>query len=61
MNIKIARIKKGLTQKELRELVKIAPKTLINIERGNFNNVTYSQMLRFSKALETSVQELFFT
>ena len=61
MNIKIARIKKGLTQKQLRELVGVAPTTIVKIEKGIFDNVTYSQMLKFSKVLETPVTELFFS
>lgn len=61
MNIKIARIKKGLTQAELCKMVKTSPKKLVEIERGNYDNVTKSLMERIAKALESTVQELFFS
>lgn len=61
MNVKIARIKKGLTQAELCKIVKTSPKKLVEIERGNYGNVTKSLMERIAKALDTTVQELFFS
>lgn len=61
MNVKIARIKKGLTQAELCKMVKTSPKKLVEIERGNYGNVTKSLMERIAKALESTVQELFFS
>ena len=60
MNVKIARIKKGLTQAELCKMVKTSPKKLVEIERGNYDNVTKSLMERIAKALESTV-ELFFS
>ena len=60
MEVKIARIKKGLTQKELCKIVKTSPKKLVEIERGNYNKVSRELMIKISKALNTSVQELFF-
>lgn len=61
MNVKIARIKKGLTQAELCKIVKTSPKKLVEIERGNCDNVTKALMERIAKALESTVQELFFS
>lgn len=60
MEVKIARIKKGLTQQELCKIVKTSPKKLVEIERGNYDKVTKELMIKFSKALNTSVQDLFF-
>lgn len=60
MNIKIARIKKGLTQKQLREIVNISPNKLVQIEKGNYSNVTYDQMVKIAKVLDSTPQELFF-
>lgn len=60
MNVKIARIKKGLTQKQLREIVNISPNKLVQIEKGNYSNVTYDQVVKISKALDSTPQELFF-
>lgn len=60
MNVKIARIKKGLTQKQLRIKARISPCKLVQIERGDYSNVTYDQMVRIAKVLDSTPQELFF-
>ncbi|AYD39599.1 XRE family transcriptional regulator [Clostridium fermenticellae] len=60
MEVKIARIKKGLTQLELCKIVKTSPKKLVEIERGNYGNVTKALMEKIAKALDTTVQKLFF-
>lgn len=65
-NIKIARIKKGLTQKQLREklvnefLIRISPNTIVAIERGDFSNLKYETMTAIAEALGEDVKELFF-
>lgn len=66
LNIKIARIKKGFTQKQLREkLVKefsigISPCTIVAIEKGNFTNLKYKTMMAIANVLDSDVNELFF-
>lgn len=60
MEVKIARIKKGFTQLQLCKIVKTSPKKLVDIEKGNYENVTKSLMERIAKALDSTVQELFF-
>jgi putative transcriptional regulator len=60
MNVKIARIKAGFTQQQLCKIVKTSPKKLVEIERGNYGNVTKSLMERIAAALNSTVQELFF-
>ncbi|HFD2059071.1 helix-turn-helix transcriptional regulator [Clostridium perfringens] len=60
MEVKIARIKKGLTQKELCDIVKTSPKKLVDIEKGNYEMVTIGLAKRIARALDKSVQELFF-
>lgn len=61
MNVKIARIKAGLTQSELCKIVKTSPRKLVDIERGHYENVTKSLMERIAKATKSTVQELFFS
>lgn len=61
MNVKIARIKVGLTQSQLCKIVKTSPKKLVDIERGHYENVTKSLMERIAKATKSTVQELFFS
>lgn len=60
MEVKIARIKKGLTQEQLRKQVKISPNKLTQIEKGNYSNVTFEQMKRIAKELDADPKELFF-
>lgn len=61
MNVKLARIRTGLTQHELCKRVKTSPKKLVEIERGHYENVTKALMERIAKELNVSVQELFFS
>lgn len=60
VNLKIARIKKGLTQKELAEKVGITNKYLSQIETGVSNNPSSMVMTNIAKELDQTVQELFF-
>lgn len=61
MKIKIARIKKGLTQAELRERVGgISPNTLVKVERGNVDNLKIWQAKKIAAVLDATVEELFF-
>lgn len=60
LNLKIARIKKGLTQDELCEMVGIGRTTLSQLEQGKANP-KLTLMKKLSKALEVSPVELFFS
>lgn len=61
MNLKLARIKMGLTQKQLAQLVGLSNVTISHIEKGNDDTVTKATMVKIAKALNTTVQELFFS
>lgn len=61
MNVKLARIKAGLTQKELAAIVGLSNVTIVKIERGNYDNLTKATMVKIAKALNSTVQELFFS
>lgn len=60
MNVKLARIKAGLTQKELAAKVGLSNVTIVKIEKGNYDSITRISMIKLAKALNTTVQELFF-
>lgn len=60
LNLKIARIKKGLTQDELCEMVGIGRTTLSQLEQGKANP-KLTLMKKLSKALGVSPVELFFS
>lgn len=61
MKIKLKRISKELTQKELARKVGISHVTLSRIEKGSYENITLKTMKKLAKALDTTVQDLFFS
>ncbi|WP_346867361.1 MULTISPECIES: helix-turn-helix transcriptional regulator [unclassified Clostridium] len=67
MNVKIARIKMGLTQKQLRDKlvnefsVGISPSTIVAIEKGNYSTLNFGQMVAIAAALNSTVPALFFS
>lgn len=61
MRVKIARIKCGLTQAELCKKIKMSPKKLCEVERGNLDILTLANMKAIAEVLNTDVQELFFS
>lgn len=60
MKVKIARITKGLSQKELSESTGICRTILSKIENGDYSSLRYKTMIELSKALDITPQKLFF-
>jgi len=66
LKVKLARVKKGLTQVELRKKLKdkysigLSPNKVVAIEKGNYSSLKYDEIIAISGVLETPVQELFF-
>ena len=58
-NIKIARVQKGLLQKELAEKVGCTQTVISNIERDK-KNVSDALKIKFSIVLEKDIKELFY-
>ncbi len=61
MNLKIRRIKMKKKQKEIAEQVGITQQYLANLENGRSKNPSRGLMIRLADALDTTVQELFFS
>lgn len=61
MNLKIARIKRGLTQLELAEIAGISHVIISKLEKGNYDGISKCNMIKIAKALNSTVQELFFS
>ena len=57
INIKIARIKKGLTQKQLAKLLGLEYATISRWETGA-NNIPSDKLIQLAKILETSTDYL---
>jgi putative transcriptional regulator len=60
LNLKIARIKKGLSQKELAKLAGISPATVSKAENGKIN-LRIDTIKKISKVLDTPIMDLFFS
>lgn len=61
MNLKIRRIKMKKKQKEIAEQVGITQQYLANLENGRSKNPSRGLMIKLADALDTTVQELFFS
>lgn len=59
LNLKIRRIQKGLSQKELAKRVGLTNQSISDFETGKLNP-SYEVMKRISKELDSPVDELFF-
>ena len=60
-NVKILRKKKNLTQEELAELADLSISYVKQIEScKDFKNLTLTTMLKLSKALDSSINNLFY-
>lgn len=60
MELKIARIKKHLTQEELAKRSGISRNLISKVENGNMEKISYEKMNKIAKVLGVSVKELFF-
>lgn len=59
MGLKIARSQKGILQKDLRKQLNMSPNKLVQIEKGNLDNVTIGDLKRIADALGMPMQEVF--
>lgn len=60
LNLKIARIKKGLSQEELSKMIDISRTTYRNIESGK-TEPKRNVMEKLSKVLDAPIMDLFFS
>lgn len=58
MSLKIERVKKDLTQKELQKLTGVSRPTIRKIEKGNTDVVALGIYKKLAKALDIPVEEL---
>ena len=61
LSLKLARVKKGLTQIQLCEKSGVSPATICNIERNGIDTIPVKTLKKLAKALDTTVAELFFS
>lgn len=58
MTLKLERVKRNLTQKQLQDLSGISMVTIRKIEKGEVEKVTLATYKKLAKALEIPVEEL---
>lgn len=58
--LKIARIKKGLNQRELADMSHVGLTSITKIEKHGIESTTVSTLRKLAKALDTTVEKLFF-
>lgn len=61
MKVKLLRISKHITQKELAKMVGISPATLVRIEKDMIDQIRVGTLKKVAEALNTTVKELFFS
>lgn len=61
MNLKIARIKAGLTQSQLKDKANVGLNTIVALEKGKIDGVSVRVLKKIATALNSTVQELFFS
>lgn len=62
LKFKFKRLEKDLTQAELREKSKTSIKTIVDIEKGkSIDGLRVGTLKKLAKALDTTVQDLFFS
>lgn len=60
LNLKIARIKKGLKQREVAEQIGVTRDYIASLESGRIKNPSIENMKKLSEVLDVPVTELFF-
>lgn len=61
MKIKLKRIAKGWTQEDLSKESGISRNTIVKIEKGDNDGIRFGNIKKIAEALDTTVQELFFS
>lgn len=61
LELKVARVKKGWTQKQLSEKSGVGIVTICNIERKGIKNIPVYTLQKLATSLDTTVPKLFFS
>lgn len=57
--LKVERVKQGLTQGELADLSNVNVNAIVRLEKGQLENARFRTLIKVSRALGKSIQELF--
>lgn len=61
MNVKIERIKKGLSQRDLANLCGVCQNTIVKIEKGEIDTVIVQNLRKVAEVLGIGIVDLFFS
>ena len=61
VKVKLLRISKHITQKELAKMIGISHVTLARVEKDDIDQIRVGTLKKIAKAFNTTVQELFFS
>ena len=61
LKIKFKRLEQGKTQAQLRKEAGVGIGVITSLEKGQIDNLTVKTLKKVAKALNTTVQELFFS
>lgn len=61
MNLKLERIKRGMSQKQLAQISNVSEATIVKLEKGDIDSVTVRILKKVSETLGMSMLELFFS
>ena len=59
MKIKFKRMELGLTQEEFTKKLKMARNRIVDLEKGNYENLRLREMKKIAQILNSTVEELF--
>ncbi len=61
MNLKLERIKRNMNQNEISKLTGVGVNTIVKIEKGRLDGIRLGTLKKIATALNSTVQELFFS
>ncbi|XZJ42384.1 helix-turn-helix transcriptional regulator [Clostridium perfringens] len=61
MKIKLKRIARGWTQEDLSKKSGVSRNTIVKLEKGDIDGIRFGIVKKIAEALDTTVQELFFS
>lgn len=59
--LKLARIKKALSQRDLSKISGVGMNTIVKVEKGNIDGVSVGILKKLAAALGSTIQDLFFS
>lgn len=60
MKVKLKRMELGLTQEEFSKRARMARCRIVDLERGNYENLRLREMKKIAEILNSTVEQLFF-